>query len=78
MKESVFIVSKKEAEKKALAITSEGMHFKGQYLPIENYKLFGKEVKMLDLAFKYVYWIEFNSKEYFISEYLILNKKDKL
>lgn len=69
------LISKKEAEQKALALTSEGMHFKGQYLPKENYKLFNKEVKVLDLAFKNVYWIEFESKEYFISEELFVDSK---
>lgn len=69
------IISKQEAEIKALVVTSEGMHFKGQYLPKENYKLFNKEVKVLDLAFKHVYWIEFESKEYFISEDLFVNSR---
>lgn len=75
MKESVFIVSKKEAEKKSLAITSEGMHFKGQYLPIESYNLFSKKVEILDLVFKYVYLVKYKDKEYFISEELFVDSK---
>lgn len=69
----MFIITKQEAEKKALAITSEGMHFKGQFLPKESYNIFNKEIKVLDLAFKYVYCIEYENERYFISEDLFKN-----
>lgn len=66
------LISKKEAEEKALAITSEGMHFKGQFLPIESYNILGKQVKIIEKAFNYVYWIEYKNERYFISEELFL------
>jgi len=64
----MFIITKKEAEKKALAITSEGMHFKGQHLPKESYKIFGKKVEFIEKAFNYVLLIRFENKDFFISE----------
>lgn len=67
------LISKKEAEEKALAITSEGMHFKGQFLPKHCYNILGKKVKVIELAFKFVYWIEYENEEYFISEDLFNN-----
>lgn len=67
------LISKKEAEEKALAITSEGMHFKGQFLPKHCYNILGKKVKVIELAFRFVYWIEYENEEYFISEDLFNN-----
>lgn len=65
------LITYKEALEIALAETSEGLHFKGQFLPKENYFLLGKEVEIIDLAFNYVYWIRYKNKEYFISEELL-------
>lgn len=73
-KQDMFIINKEEAEKKSLAITSEGMHFKGQYISKKNYFLFGKKVNVLGKAFNYVYRIEYNGYEYFISEDLCKDK----
>ena len=73
-KQDMFIITKKEAEKKALAITSEGMHFKGQHLPKESYKILGKKVELIEKAFNYVLLIKFNNEEYFISEDLCSEK----
>ena len=68
------LITYKEALEISLAETSEGLHFKGQFLPKENYFLLGKEVEIIDLAFNYVYWIRYKNKECFISEELISNK----
>lgn len=65
------LINYKEALKNALVVTNEGMHFKGQYLPKENYFLLGKKVKVIELAFRFVYWIEYENERYFISEDLI-------
>lgn len=73
-KQDMFIITKQEAEKKAFTITSDGMHFKGQHIPKENYFLFGKKVELIDKAFKYVLWVRFNNEEYFISEELCKDK----
>ena len=67
----MFLITNQEAEKKALAITSEGMHFKGQYLPKESFNILGKEVKFISKAFEYVSLIEYENKQYFISDDLI-------
>ena len=67
----MFILSKKEAEQKALAITSEGMHFKGQYLPKESFNILGKKVKFMCKAFNYVIVVQYKNEEFFISEDLI-------
>jgi hypothetical protein len=67
----MFILNKKEAEKKALAITSEGMHFKGQYLPKESFNILGKKVKIICKAYSYVILVEYKNQEFFISEDLI-------
>ena len=64
----MFLITKKEADKKALAITSEGMHFKGQYLPTENFEILGKKVDLIEKAFNYVLWVKYKNKEYFISQ----------
>ena len=72
----MFLITNQEAEKKALAITSEGMHFKGQYLPKESFNILGKEVKFISKAFEYVSLVEYENKQYFISDDLI--KKYKL
>lgn len=70
----MFIITKNEAEKNALAITNEGMHFKGQYLPKENFEILGKKVEFIEKAFNYVLLVKYNNKEYFISEDLIQDK----
>lgn len=62
------LISYKEALKTALVVTNEGMHFKGQYLSKENYSILGNKVKVIELAFRFVYWIEFKGERYFISE----------
>lgn len=67
----MFLITNQEAEKKALAITSEGMHFKGQFLPKESFNLLGKEVKFISKAFEYVSLVEYENKQYFISDDLI-------
>jgi len=67
----MFILSKKEAEQKALVITSEGMHFKGQYLPKESFNILGKKVEFICKAFNYAILVKYKNEEYFISEYLI-------
>ena len=67
----MFILSKKEAEKKALAVTIEGMHFKGQYLPKESFNILGKKVKFICKAFNYAIVVEYKKEEFFISEDLI-------
>ena len=72
----MFLITNQEAEKKALAITSEGIHFKGQYLPKESFNILGKEVKFISKAFEYVSLVEYENKQYFISDDLI--KKYKL
>ncbi|MEG0696585.1 MAG: hypothetical protein RR447_05560 [Algoriella sp.] len=46
------------------------MHFKGQFLPKENYLILGKSVKVVEKAFNHVHVIEFNQNKYFISEEL--------
>lgn len=73
----MFLITKEDAEKKALAITSEGMHFKGQFLPKESFEILGKEVVFLEKAFNYVLLVKYNNKEYFISENLIKNKNER-
>lgn len=65
------LITYKESKKISLAETSEGLHFKGQFLPKKNYFLLGKEVEIIDLAFNYVYLIRYKNQEYFISEELI-------
>ena len=67
----MFLITKKEADEKALAITSDGMHFKGQFLPKESFNLLGKEVKFISKAFEYVSLVEYENKQYFISDDLI-------
>lgn len=67
----MFLITNQEAEKKALAITNDGMHFKGQYLPKESFNLLGKEVKFISKAFECVSLVEYENKEYFISDDLI-------
>lgn len=74
----MFIINKKEAEKKALAITNEGMHFKGQFLPKESFEILGKEVEFLEKAFNYVSLVKYKNKEYFISNILWEDIKDHL
>ena len=70
----MFIITKEEAELKALAITSEGMHFKGQYLPKESFNILGKKVEFIDKAFNYVILVRYQELDYFISEDLRKNK----
>ena len=67
------LISKEEAEQKALVVTNEGMHFKGQHLPKHCYNILGKKVKVIELAFRFVYWIEYENERYFISEDLFKN-----
>ena len=64
----MFIITKKEAEIKSLAITSEGMHFKGQYLPKESFEILGEKVELLQEAFNYVLVVRYKNKKYFISK----------
>lgn len=73
----MFLITKREAYKKALAITSEGMHFKGQFLPKENFEILGKEVDFIEKVFNYVLFVKYNDKEYFISEILIKDNNEK-
>lgn len=70
------LLTYKEAKKITLAETSEGLHFKGQFLLKEHYNILGKKVKIIDKAFNYVYLVEYNNKEYFISEDLFINKSE--
>lgn len=67
----MFILNKEEAEKKALAITNEGLHFKGQYLPKESFEILGKKVDFIDNAFPLCILISYEGKRYFISEELL-------
>lgn len=67
------LISYKEALKTALVVTNEGMHFKGQFLPKHCYNILGKKVKVIELAFRFVYWIEYKNEMYFISEDLFIN-----
>jgi len=66
----MFLINKKYATKKSLAVTSEGMHFKGQFLPKESYIILGKKIEFLGEAFNYVSHIKYNNVEYFISNEL--------
>lgn len=65
------LITYNEALNISLAKTSEGMFFKGQYLPKRCYNILGKEVELISKVFRYVYLIEFENEEYFISEDLI-------
>lgn len=67
------LISYEEALKNALVVTNEGMHFKGQFLPKNCYNILGKKVKVIKLAFRFVYWIENKNERYFISEDLFKN-----
>jgi len=66
----MFIITKEEAELKSLAITSEGMHFNGQYLPKESFKILGKKVEFIEKAFDCVLLVRYENKKYVISETL--------
>lgn len=73
-KQDMFLITKREAYRKALATTNEGLHFKGQFLPKENFEILGKKVDFIEKAFNYVLLVRYNNKEYFISENLIKTK----
>ena len=65
------LITYKEALNISLAKTSEGMFFKGQYLPKRCYNILGEEVELITKAFRNVYLIKFENEDYFISEDLI-------
>lgn len=67
----MFIITKEEAKIRSLAITSEGMHFKGQFLPKESFKILGKKVEFIEKSFSNVVLVKHNNKEYFISDILL-------